>query len=347
MRLTALCFLLLMAAIRLCGAVSPAENGDSVAMRSLKALQERAQKGDNEARFRLARTLETGYGTLLKRDSIQARRLFEQAAEAGYAPAQNYLGFLLFSDGKPREAIDWMMCAAEKGDLTAYTNLGWMLLYGNGAVRDVEKALYWLRRGADLGSAPAEAMLGDVYREGIGVAADSAAALNHYDRALELYSQAGYRDARAVADISKGINALFPAPETLCTDSLMTLGRKYLKVAPAAGMRFIAVAAEKDLPIAQALVAKAYAFGHGIPYDHAKSLAWYLRAALGGNASAQFVLGELLQMLPDALDELPQELTTPLSTEQKTGVYWLEKAQEAGITDARQADDALGLPEFP
>lgn len=343
--------LLLLLVVGLCFtgfAAPPAQgNADSLALQSLKALEQRARMGDNEARFRLARTLENGYGTIVERDSARARSLFETAAREGFAPAQNYLGFLLFEEGRCTEAVEWMMKAADSGDITAYTNLGWMLLNGKGAVKDVEKALYWLRQGADKGSAPAAAMLGDIYSSGNGVKPDSALAIDYYNSALALYKQGAYADKRAIADISTAIRHLFPNPQSLTVDSLMSLGRRYLDRAPAAAMYFIHEAALKNDPVAQAILAKGFAFGYGLPYSHEQCIIWYLRSALAGNASAQFVLGELLQMFPDSLAKIPPELSAALKPEQLSGQYWTEMARSNGIIDARRADDALGTPKFP
>lgn len=62
------------------------EPADSAAIRSFEALERRAAQGDENARFRVARTLETGFGNVVKRDSLRARRLLEQGVANGYAP---------------------------------------------------------------------------------------------------------------------------------------------------------------------------------------------------------------------------------------------------------------------
>mgnify|MGYP001136151962 CR=1 FL=1 len=81
------------------------EPADS-AIWSFEALERRAAQGDENARFRVARTLETGFGNVVKRDSLRARRLLEQGVANGYAPAQNYLGFILFNEQQPDSALN-------------------------------------------------------------------------------------------------------------------------------------------------------------------------------------------------------------------------------------------------
>lgn len=311
---------------------------DSAALLSLRALEAKADSGDSSARFRLARTLETGYGSLLPRDSLRARLLFERAAADGYAPAQNYLGFLLYKEERPDSALSWFMRAADQGDMTAYTNIGWMLLNGEGAVRDFDKALYWLREGVRRDSPAAAAMLADMYRTAAGVDADTIQARALYDRALELYAKGRYRDAGAINDVSKAIVSLYPAADSLATDSLMVLARKYMSLrAPAAGMAFVCKAADRGLPLAEALLGQAYARGRGMGYDPLASTVWFLRAAVHGDPSAQFIIAELLEMYPDILTETAADCGLTLDPDMHTAGYWLEKARAAGVDTVEKA----------
>jgi TPR repeat protein len=66
-----------------------------------------------------------------------------------------------------------------------------------------------------------------------------------------------------------------------------------------------------------------------------------LRSARLGNPASQFVVGELLEMFPDAFNELPEEDTSQLSDEEYSAIYWYELAAEKGITDARKATEYL------
>lgn len=320
---------LILALMSVCIGAVAGEPADSTALKSLQDVERRAADGDNAARFRLSRALETGYGSILQRDSVRSRRLLEQAAHAGYAPALNYLGFIVYEEQRPDSAVNLFMAAADCGDITAYTNLGWLLLHGQGTVHDPAKALYWLGKGADKGSAAASAMLGDMYRTATGVPADTLEARHCYDRALDLYHSASYRDTRAVSDISRALISLYTAIDTLCTDSLTTIGDRYSDLhAPAVAMHFYAAAARQGNPRAQRLLAKGYAMADGIPYSHTQSLRWYLAAARGGDREAQRILGELLEITPDTLRELPPEYTDGLTEEQHTAQYWLQLCRQ-------------------
>jgi TPR repeat protein len=67
------------------------------------------------------------YGEGVKKDLAKAVEWLRQAAEQGYAPAQNALGFCYeFGDGVEKDlkkAIEWYTKAAEQGDARAQNNL--------------------------------------------------------------------------------------------------------------------------------------------------------------------------------------------------------------------------------
>lgn len=344
MKTRVLCLLLLLSSF-LAGFTAPGAPeaaADSAALLSLRRLQARADSGDNDARFRLARTLETGYSNILPPDSAKARRLFELAADSGFAPAQNYMGFLLYGEQKPDSALNWFMRAADAGDLTAYTNIGWMLLHGQGAERDYGKALYWLKRGTDMGSPAAAAMLADMYRHGNGVSPDSLAAINLYDKALALYAKAHYRDAEGIADVSQSLLSLFPPASTLMPDSLMSLTARYMRLrVPVVAMHFAKAAADSGNARAETLLGKAYARGVGVEYDPMVSADYFLRGAAHGEPAAAFILAELIDIYPDLIDELPIAGNLQLQPYMHTAQYWRQLAADAGVDSIEKAEDRM------
>lgn len=80
-------------------------------------LRERAEKGDAEAQFRLAKNYEAGRGGL-KKDYAEAERWYRRAAEQGDPFAQASLGILFrFGKGVTKdyvEAYKWFYLAAER-----------------------------------------------------------------------------------------------------------------------------------------------------------------------------------------------------------------------------------------
>ena len=61
---------------------------------------------------------------------------------------------------------------ADKGDVNAMYNLGWMYAEGSGVPKDEKQAVEWFRKAADLGNPAAMSNLGWMYANGRGVAKD-------------------------------------------------------------------------------------------------------------------------------------------------------------------------------
>ncbi len=138
--------------------------------------------------------LEDGMGR--PRDQEQAVKLYREAAEQNYVPAEYDLA-LLYEEGRGvtqnfAEAAKWYRAAAEQGDSSAQNNLGRLYALGSGVPGDAEEAAQWYRKAADQGNREAQNNLANFYREGRGVGKD-------LTKALELYRLAamnGYAAAQ-------------------------------------------------------------------------------------------------------------------------------------------------------
>ena len=98
------------------------------------------------------------------------------AAEQGDASDQTNLGFM-YADGEgvPKDdakALKWYRLAAEQGYASAQTNLGFMYADGRGVPKDDAKAVKWYRLAAEQGHAQAQYNLGFMYADGRGVLKD-------------------------------------------------------------------------------------------------------------------------------------------------------------------------------
>lgn len=313
-----------------------AERADSAMLRSLDELRAKAQAGDARALFNLAEVTATGYGPVQK-DSAEALRLYRLSADKGYAPAQNYMGFLCYSPTSPTRdpqlALQWIEKAAGQGDPKAFNNLGWLLLEGEGVEHDAKKAAYWFGRAAEAGLPVAMAQLGDLYRQGKGVECDTIRARNLYDSAIA----GGLADAQY-----KLLSMMYPRYREMSPEERVDLGRYYLSMnAPMVAVTLFELSAAQDNAAALALMGNAYSRGEGVPYSHLRSLEYYLRAARMGNAPAQFVVGELLELFPDSLKDLDPSFTAGMTPEQFTGSYWREAAASQGVDSAEAATARL------
>lgn len=253
-------------------------------------------------------------------------------AELGDVGAMNYLGYLLLSGegGAERDAAEgvrWLTAAASRGDVKAASNIGWLYMEGEVVDRDYAKARRWLEVAAGGGLPVAMSLLGDLNRDGLGAPADTLMADSLYRRAFESgLADAGYK----LYALREGELAALPAPEKVKAGRYF-----YLRGAPSEGVKLFYLASDEGDATADALLGDAYSRAVGVPYDHDLSLRYFTRAALGGNASAAFILGELLEFFPDALEG------EELAPERRQAAYWLERAAEGGIVDAAAAEAAL------
>jgi len=291
----------------------------------LQVLEARASEGDSAAMYQLSYLLETGRGGI-PADSTRADSLLRASAERGYPEACNLLGYRYFGSD-PDSMLMWIERAATAPvpSPKAFNNLGWLLSTGEGGVRrDVKKALYWYERGAAAGVPAAMTSLAGMLLDNPDVTPDSL-------RARELLTQAASKGFNPAGE--KLYLLLRTETDTLSADSALALGIQYFDQGIyAVSAPMFMQAASADIPHAVALLGNSYAQGWGVPYDfsHAMHLFWH--AALLGDPSARYIVGETLQQFPDAFAD--EHSCDP---QQRTAEEWLENASAAGIPDARSA----------
>lgn len=257
----------------------------------------------------------------------------KEKAEGGDIAAMNYIGYLLLSGDEdterdPAAGLAWLIKAASLGDAKAASNLGWLYTEGDLVGRDEAEGARWLKIAAGKGLPVAQSLLGDLYRDGRGVERDTVTADSLYRQALRHgLRDAGYRLYALHADEYPGM-----LPEDQLEE-----GRFYFSHGvPSEGVKLFYMAADKGSAEATAMLGEAYARGEGVPYDYDLSLKYYAEAAVAGNPSAQFVIGELLEIFPDSLKNTEVAGDMP-----DDPGYWYEKAAAAGVTDAETATRLL------
>jgi len=159
-------------------------------IRALKLFRQAAEAGHAEAQYWVGLCFDSGQG--VPQDYAEAANWYRKAAELGYAEAQSNLG-RCYNDGKgvPQdyaESVRWIRKAAEKGIVNAQANLGYALFNGRGAVRDVNEAVHWYQLAADAGNALAIHNLAVCYSEGQGVAQDHSEAA----KLFQVVAEQGY-----------------------------------------------------------------------------------------------------------------------------------------------------------
>jgi TPR repeat protein len=94
-----------------------------------------------------------------------------RAGQLGSVNAQRQLG-VMYATGDwsgPKdlaEAARWYRLAAEKGHAESQYDLGFMLLLGEGGLKNIEEGLMWLERAGELGEYKAFRLLLDCYENG-------------------------------------------------------------------------------------------------------------------------------------------------------------------------------------
>jgi len=122
------------------------------------------------------RGVDAAAGRSVPQSDADAVRWFRAAAERGYAPAENDLGFL-YAEGRgvardDAEAVRWYKRAADRGYAPAQTSLGMMYAQGRGVPQSDFEALALYSEAANQGYPQAKANLAEMYAQGRGVPRD-------------------------------------------------------------------------------------------------------------------------------------------------------------------------------
>jgi len=88
-------------------------------------------------------------------DVVQAMATLRKSADAGHAPSQSLLGYILDKAEFNDEALAYYRKAAAQGDAEGEFGLGSMYAAGDGVKRDFAEARRWITRAAEKGHAGA------------------------------------------------------------------------------------------------------------------------------------------------------------------------------------------------
>lgn len=312
------------------------ETPDSLLRSRIQDMQTKGAKGDAEALYHLSTLYERGYASV-EPDSALSRRYLRLAAEGGYAPACNYLGYLIFSSHPEQRdsAIYWLDRAYKAGDMKAANNMAFILLSDSiPPETDTTRGIALLNEAAEAGVGSALDRLGDIYREGRFVEADTV-------RARDLYLKAISRKAPDAE--KKLLSMMYDKYKLLSSLDALKEGIVMARAgAETTAFILFTRAAEDHLPRAHALLGDAYAAAKGTDYNNALALDNYFQGARGGDPSAQFVLAELLEIFPDILSSREEVTENPDYTSPH---YWYTRAAMQGVSSAEEA--AMNLFIFP
>lgn len=113
--------------------------------------------------------------------------LWRKAAEAGYAPAQAWLGDILDKSEEDEEAVSWFRKAAAQGDAHGEYGLGQMYAKGEGVKQDFEQARLYIGRAAGKDYLPAVVLMREMFKNGtMGMPPDPVKAAQWESKVQEL-----------------------------------------------------------------------------------------------------------------------------------------------------------------
>jgi hypothetical protein len=137
---------------------------------------------------------EAGRAATARKDWATARRLYEQAAAAGYVMALNNIG-IIYEGGEGElanyvEAARWYQKAVDAGEPIAMVNLAWLYEQGTGVKKDYAVARRLYETGIKAGVTAAMNNLGLMYMKGEGGPRDYAEAQRLFEQGAALGNDA-------------------------------------------------------------------------------------------------------------------------------------------------------------
>ncbi|MEZ5714076.1 MAG: tetratricopeptide repeat protein [Paracoccaceae bacterium] len=258
-------------------------------------LQKSVEQGNVEAAVFLARL----YLSTKQEDAAKAAvGLLQQAAGAGNAEGQYYLGLLLRAgtgtEKRPEQSFTLFQAAANQGYVEAQYELARAYSMGEGVPQNNEAAVSWLTAAAGSGHQTAQMNLAAALDQGRGVAQDQTAALGWYLRAAEAGNPVAQREA--------GMHYL----QGLGTEAN-----------PGEALRWLTTAAQAGEAGAQVNLGLVFSEGEkwGIPQDDAQAVNWYSQAAAQTSPQGMVALAGMMEAgrgtetdLPGAVDLLRRAL---------------------------------------
>ena len=154
-------------------------------------------------------TFELGRVATARKDYAEARRLYQQAADAGYAMAMNNIGALYEEgSGVPRnydEAARWYTKSVAAGEPIAMVDLGWLHEHGQGVKKDLAEAKRLYEAAANAGVPAGMGNLGLMYMYGTGVPRDYAQARRLFEQGVALGDAANMNDLGVLYNTGHGV----------------------------------------------------------------------------------------------------------------------------------------------
>lgn len=218
-------------------------------------------------------------------------------------------GGVLSIDKIPTDVFNTLLdTLATKGSSEDWFNRATEYHTGTMGIKDIQTAMKWYRKAAEANHARATAMLGALYHNGKdGVQKDDVQAGHYFLKAADL----GDADAQYQLGV------------------FYYEGTPNFKQNPIKAIEMFEKAALQNHVISQSALGEIFRKSPLVKQDLKKAVYWYSRSADGGNANAQYQLGDMIMQGLGGLEKNYPE-----------AMIWLEKSANQ---DHRLAQGVLGL----
>jgi len=266
-------------------------------------LVKRAEEGDSDA-----------ISALSELNHVEAARLYLNAANVGYAFAQNKLANILIDgeDGVAQDvdqAIHWYTESAKQGRAGAQYNLAMQYYKGRLIDQDYEKAMYWFAKAAEQGDADAFYYLGCGYFFEEGYPLDLNKGLELWEKAVEMGNTDAtfmlaltyYKGTGVEENIDRAFSLFQKAADAGDLRAMHYLGDCFKLghgTSPNVNRSFelYSKSAEEGNSDGQYKLALCYINGLGTNEDAEKAFFWFTRSAENGNLAPHYYLGQMYEM---------------------------------------------------
>lgn len=274
-------------AVRLGSMYEHGEGGPKDGRTAVKWFQRGEEQGDLVALHYLGQIYTSG-APGVDPDITKSFRYFQLAANQGYVPSQRRLGSMyglgMGVKQDPTKGAMWTLKAAKAGDMVAAFNLG-MTYYRN---NDYVKAARWFQYAETGGAVPANAFLGQMCRDGLGVKQDYHKAMQHFMK----LAQPGLATPKGFPNAQTNVGWMYVEGQGVQRD--------YAKA-----VMWFRRAADQNYSEGIYSLGLMYEDGTGVDRDLDQAIRLYRQAAKQNNANARKRLQALGVMPPDDPHHFP------------------------------------------
>jgi hypothetical protein len=201
-------------------------------------------------------------------------------------------------------ALHWYSDSAAEGDATAAYKIGDLYKNGMGVAKNYDDAMNWYRKAAETGYAEAQNQLGFMYDNYAGVQADPKEAMRWYLKAAAQGYAASQNNVGVMYDNGKGVTS-----------------------DPKEAMTWYLKATAQGLATAQDNIGQLYRDGRGVPRDPVQAMSWFRKAADQGNIIAERNIASLYEGglgVPKDLGQAREWMRKAADGGDETAKKWLE-----------------------